>query len=122
MDKIKEKKDKIKLFCDYNSTGEPISLYSKTSARYKENENKNLYYAFNKVDIHNLKYDMFGNISGDLVDITDFNGSKQEPILVQKARELQDAGIIEPKFVIVHFVIPREIFIREILNEKDNNK
>ena len=38
-------------------------------------------------------------------------------ILVQKARELQEEGKIEPKFVIVHFVIPKEIFRREILKK-----
>ena len=119
---VKAQKDKIKLFCDYNSSSEPISLYSKTSVEYKQNQNRNLYYAFHNADIHNLKYDIFGNISGDLIDTTDFNAGKNEPILVQKAKELQDEGIIEPKFVIVHFVIPREIFMREIINEENNNK
>lgn len=117
IDKIKEKQKEIKLFCDYNSPVEAGVLYPKISVEYKPNQNRNMYYAFHNADIHNLKYDMFGNISGDLIDTTDYNKGKNEPILVQKARELQEEGKIEPKFVIVHFVIPKEIFRREILKK-----
>ena len=51
--------------------------------------------------MYNLKYDIFGNISGDLIDTTDYNEGKEEPIIVQKARELQDEDKIEPKFIII---------------------
>ena len=116
--KIKEQKGKIKLFCDYNDNNKPIKLYSNTNVQYGKSESRNLYYAFHKADIYNLKYDMFGNISGDLIDTTDFNAGQGEPILVQKAKELQDEGKIEPKFVIVHFVVPKNIVMEKVLNEK----
>ncbi len=93
-----------------------MPLTNKTSIEYKQN-NPNMYYAFHYADVYNLKYDMFGNITGDLIDTTDFNAGKNEPPLVQKARELQDEGKIEPKFVIVHFVIPREVVRKEIFSE-----
>ncbi len=109
----KKEKDKINTFCNYDSE-KAIPLRNKTSIEYKKN---NMYYAFHYADVYNLKYDMFGNITGDLIDTTDFNAGKNEPILIQKARELQDEGIIEPKFVIIHFVIPKKIVNKEILSE-----
>ncbi len=115
---IKDRKEKIKTFLDYNNN-ESLPLYeNKKSIEYKQKEDNNKYYAYHNADIHNLKYDAFGNISGDFVDTTDFNKGKTEPILVQKARELQDEGIIEPKFVIIHFVIPRKTVEKEILNAR----
>lgn len=109
----KKEKDKIETFYNYDNE-KVIPLKNKTSIEYKKD---NLYYAFHYADVYNLKYDMFGNITGDLIDTTDFNAGKNEPIFVQKARELQDEGIIEPKFVIVHFVIPSKIVNKEILSE-----
>lgn len=109
----KKEKDKIETFCNYDNE-KVIPLNNKTGIEYKIN---NLYYAFHYADVYNLKYDMFGNITGDLIDTTDFNAGKNEPIFVQTARELQDEGIIEPKFVIVHFVIPGKIVNKEILSD-----
>lgn len=111
---VKDKKYKIRLFCDYESDEHVFNLKGTIELK----SNYNLLYAFHNADIHNLKYDIFGNISGDLVDTTDFNPDKKEPILIQKAYELQQEGKIDPKFVIVHFVIPREFVYNEILNEE----
>lgn len=117
---IKKEKNKIQPFFNYDRK-KVIPFNNRTSIEYKPN-NPNMYYAFHYADVHNLKYDIFGNITGDLIDTTDFNKGKNEPPLIQVARELQDEGKIEPKFVIVHFVIPQQVVRSRILNEKNNNK
>ena len=70
------------------------------------NTNKNLYYAINKADICNLKRDEAGNISGDLIDISDYDNSKQK--LIQAAKQLQDSGEFVPRVIIAHFVISKK--------------
>lgn len=104
---IKKEKNKIQPFFNYDRK-KVIPFNNRTSIEYKPN-NPNMYYAFHYADVHNLKYDIFGNITGDLIDTTDFNKGKNEPPLIQVARELQDESKIEPKFVIVHFVIPKSV-------------
>ena len=70
------------------------------------NTNKNLYYAIKKTDICNLKRDEEGNISGDLIDISDYGNEKDN--LIQAAKRLQDFGEFAPRVIIVHFVISKK--------------
>ena len=79
---------------------------------------KNLYYSIGNARIYNLKLDVFGNITGDLVDTSDHNEIDNRK-LVKAARRLQEIGIIDPKFEIYHFFIPKErvyqIFLEKLL-------
>ena len=106
------------VFCSYNNTKIPSVSYE-----YDEQDPQktiNMYLSFHNADIYNLRSDIFGNISGYLIDTTDYNPGKNEPLIVQEAKELQDMGILEPKFIIVHFIIPAPIAMKEIFNENDN--
>lgn len=68
----------------------------------------NFKYAIRKADIINLKIDIFGNVSGDLVDTTDYNDPTNDLKIVKVGHELQKENKIVPKFVIIHFSIPIE--------------
>lgn len=68
----------------------------------------NFKYAIRKADIINLKIDIFGNVSGDLVDTTDYNDPINDLKIVKVGYELQKENKIVPKFVIIHFSIPIE--------------
>lgn len=68
----------------------------------------NFKYAIRKADIINLKIDIFGNVSGDLVDTTDYNAPINDLKIVKVGYELQKENKIVPKFVIIHFSIPIE--------------
>ncbi|MGM9994622.1 MAG: hypothetical protein ACI37R_07845 [Candidatus Avigastranaerophilus sp.] len=88
-----------------NNIGDLISDKElSTSISYKGN-NRNLYYAIGKADIINLKIDNSFNITGDLIDTTDYNAGDNRPI-VKAAEKLQKSGIIEPRFLVVNFSIP----------------
>ena len=77
-----------------------------TSIIFEKNKSKDLYYAIKKTDICNLKRDEAGNISGDLIDISDYGNEKDN--LIQAAKRLQDSGEFVPRVIIVHFVISKE--------------
>lgn len=68
----------------------------------------NFKYAIRRADIINLKIDIFGNVSGDLVDTTDYNNPIDDLKIVKVGYELQKENKIVPKFVIIHFSIPIE--------------
>ncbi len=78
----------------------------------------NLYYALNNVDVKNLMFTPNGDISGDIIDTTDFNTGEVKKLL-QAGRELQELEKIQPKFLIIHFVIPKED-VNEIRQEINN--
>ena len=71
---------------------------------------RNLKYAIRRADIINLKIDVFGNVSGDIVDTTDYNEPSGDLKLVRSGYELQKKEKIVPKFIIIHFVIPKNEF------------
>lgn len=64
----------------------------------------NMYLIFRNVDVIDLKRDIFGNITGYILDTTDYN-ENDSMNLVKAARRLQEQGKIEPLFVLVKFYV-----------------
>ena len=73
-----------------------------TSLEFK---NIQMNYAYGKADIIDMKINDKGELNLTLLDTTDYNKNDKRNI-VKAARVLQDAGIIEPIFVLVNVVIP----------------
>jgi len=101
---------------DYINDSE--SNTSKTPKQSIKYEYGNMYYAFHNVDIKNLRFDMFGNITGDLIDVTDFNKG-DKGVAVETGRKMQEDGKLIPRFIIAHFVISRDNVIKLIKRGKN---
>ena len=114
---IKEHIKDISFYCSYIGSNERLFDGSIVF------EKGNFYYAIRKADIRNLQFDLYGNLTGDLIDTIDFDEDNGDRSLkndnslniVVAARNLQLKGEIEPKFIIVHFVIPPSK-LEQILN------
>ena len=81
------------------------------------NNGRNLPNAIGKADVINLKFDIFGNISGDLIDITDYNNEEYRK-LAKAGNALQKENKIEPIYIIVHFVLHSKNIEEIIKNEQ----
>ena len=105
---VKDHINDISFYCSYIGSNERLFDGSIVF------EKGNFYYAIRKADIRNLQFDLYGNLTGDLIDTIDFDEDNGDRTLkndnslniVVAARNLQLKGEIEPKFIIVHFVIP----------------
>lgn len=85
-----------------------------------EYESGNMKYAFRKIGIEEIKFDFNNHLVGYFIDVSDYN-PKEENNLVNAGYQLQEKGIIVPRFEIIKFDLSPED-LQKIFSEKDETQ
>lgn len=99
----------IKWFCENNNN----DVYTFDTTKGIEFNDGDLYFAIHKAMLINMKINLDGSISGDLIDTTDFNRDEDIP-LIKAGRRMQLEGKLVPRFIWVHFNIPFKTYAKNI--------
>ncbi len=85
-----------------------------------EYESGNMKYAFRKIGIEEIKFAPNNHLVGYFIDVSDYN-PKEENNLVNAGYQLQEKGIIVPRFEIIKFDLSPED-LQKIFSEKDETQ